>query len=293
METNNDPDDGFAEFLSREIGSRVTGPTGTETPRHNQSHTREFFRSPAAEHRQPPEASWFDTPMIDLEIRSISNYLSDDDEVLEVGCANGYSTMRYAALRRIRVLALDQTPELIEQAGHRLTNASEIKGTVSFRVGNFTVLDLKDGVFDKVILTRAIGSLGEWSNQLPGILECVRVLKPGGLLLMSAVTLQGWRRMNSFRREWDLPDVPVYPSHNCLNEELVLAETASVLELVDILNFASTYRVGTHILKPVLIGARHIDVNVADSKPNWYQWFSQLPAAGDYGPEKLFVLRKR
>jgi len=293
MELKNNADDGFAEFLRNEIGVPVTGPAGTGTPRCDQNQVREFWRLQAVEHGQSSAASWSDTPVIDLEIRNISNYLSDGDEVLDVGCANGYSTMHYANARGIRVLGLDYIPEMIEQAGRRLTSGPKLKGTPSFRVGNITALDLDDGVFDKVIVTRVIINLGEWTNQLRGIMECVRVLKPGGLLLMSEATLQGWRRMNSFRREWNLPDIQMPPFNNYLNEERLLAETAGVLDAVDVVNFASTYFVGTRVLKPLLIRALNIDVDVADPNLNWNHWFSQLPAAGDYGTQKLFVLRKR
>lgn len=293
MEIKNNIDDGFAEVLSNEIDIPAAGPAGTGTPGYDQKQVREFWRSQAVEHGQSSAASWSDTPVIDLEIRNISNYLSDEDDVLDVGCANGYSTMHYAAVRRIRVLGLDYIPEMIEQAERRLTNVPKLKGTASFRVGNITSLDLDGGTFDKVIVTRVIINLGEWANQLRGVMECVRVLKPGGLLLMSEATLQGWRRMNSFRREWGLPGIPMPPFNNYLNEELVLAETVGVLDLVEIVNFASTYFVGTRVLKPLLIRALNIDVDAADPNLNWNRWFSQLPAAGDYGTQKLFVLRKR
>lgn len=291
MEIKNNADDGLPEFLQNEIGIPNTVSAGTA--RYDQNQVRAFWRSQAAEHGQSSAASWSDTPVIELEIRNISNYLSDGDEVLDVGCANGYSTMRYAAVKGIRVLGLDYIPEMIEQAGHRLTSAPRLKGVASFRVGNITALDLDEASFDKVVVTRVIINLGEWTNQLRGIMECARVLKPGGLLLISEATLQGWHRMNSFRREWGLVDIPMPPFNNYVNEELLLAETAGVLDLVDIVNFASTYFVGTRVLKPLLIRALNIDIDVADPNLNWNHWFAQLPPAGDYGTQKLFVLRKR
>ena len=265
----------------------------TETAKYTQSQVREFWRSQAAEHGKSPAASWSDTPVIKLEIRNISNYLSDGDEVLDVGCANGYSTIHYAASHRISVLGVDYIPEMIEHAGDRLATTSHLRGSVAFRVGNITALDLADGTFDKVITTRVIINLGEWSNQIQGILECVRVLKPGGLLLMSEATLQGWQRMNSFRKEWHLPEIPMPAFNNYLDEELVLRETEGVLTIVDIVNFASTYFVGTRVIKPLLVQALGIEVDVADPSLHWNDWFSQLPAAGDFGTQKLFVMRKR
>ena len=35
-----------------------------------------------------------------------------------------------------------------------------------------------------------------------------------------------------------------------------------------------------------------IDVDVADPNLQWNRWFAQIPAAGDYGTQKLFVMRK-
>ena len=272
--------------------SGLEGPADSSGGRYSQDQVREFWRSQAVEHGQSAAASWSDKSVIELEIQNISKYLSEGDEVLDVGCANGYSTLHYAAARKIRVLGLDYIPEMIEQAKQRL-QGSRFERTASFRVGDITALDLPGGAFDKVIVTRVIINLGEWPNQLRGIKECVRVLKPGGTLLMSEATLQGWRRMNSFRGEWSLPDVPMPSFNNYIDEDLVLSETAAEMDLIEIVNFASTYFVGTRVLKPLLIRALNIDLNVADPNMHWNRWFSQLPAAGDYGTQKLFVLRKR
>jgi len=73
----------------------------------------------------------------------------------------------------------------------------------------------------------------------------------------------------------------------------VVEQTASMLELVSIVNFASSYYVGTRVLKPLLIQALGAQVAAADPNMHWNRWFSSLPAAGDYGTQKLLVLRKR
>jgi hypothetical protein len=56
-------------------------------------------------------------------------------------------------------------------------------------------------------------NLSGWPLQLQGLQECARVLKHGGLFLHSEATLQGWRRLNQFRSEWKLPDIPM-PAFN-------------------------------------------------------------------------------
>ena len=64
-----------------------------------------------------------------------------------------------------------------------------------------------------------------------------------------------------------------------------------VLERVE--DFASSYFVATRLLKPILAQAAHNDIDVADPNAEFNRWASLLPAAGDYGTQKLFVLRRR
>jgi len=64
------------------------------------------------------------------------------------------------------------------------------------------------------------------------------------------------------------------------------------MQLIEISNFASTYYVGTRVLKPLLALATKAPLNVADPGAQWNRWFSALPSAGDYGTQKLFVFKK-
>src|SRR3954466_12374753 len=83
---------------------------------------RTYWTDQANEHGQSYAASWSDHYAIDLEIRTILNWLNDGDEILDVGCANGYSTIQFAAQRRIGIRGLDYIPEMIDQAGEHLKN---------------------------------------------------------------------------------------------------------------------------------------------------------------------------
>ena len=71
------------------------------------------------------------------------------------------------------------------------------------------------------------------------------------------------------------------------------AEGLPVMDLVAIRNFASTYFVGTRVLKPLLAKALGDSSAVADPDMEFNRWFAQLPAQGDYGTQKLFVFRKK
>jgi len=255
---------------------------------------RGFWTQQAREHGQAPAASWSDRMVMELEIRAISERLSDGDRVLDVGCANGFSTVQFAAQRQVEIRGLDYIPEMIDQARRRLADLpGQLQGSVQFAQGDVTALPESSEAFDKVVCIRVIINLGDWDRQLMGLLECARVLKTGGMLLLSEATVQGWERLNRLRAEWGLPDIPMPPFNLYLDEERVCEAVSGDLELVDMVNFASTYYVGTRVLKPLLNQALGGVVDVAKPDMEWNRWFSQLPAAGDYGTQKLFVFRKR
>lgn len=255
---------------------------------------RRFWQRQAETHGQAAATSWSDQPVIDLEIREIVKRLEDGDFVLDVGCANGYSTVQFAAARRVEVRGLDYLEEMVARARERLdTLAGRLAGTVTFGVGDLMDLKEPDAAYDKVIVIRVVINLGDWPRQVRALLECRRVLKPGGLLLLSEATLQGWNRLNALRREWGLDDIPMPAFNNYLDQEAVVAAVSPELELVELVNFASTYFVGTRALKPLLARATGAPIDVASPDTEWNRWFAQAPQWGDYGTQKLFVFRKR
>ena len=254
---------------------------------------RAFWTNQAEQHGQSPAASWSDIPAIQLEIREILKWLDDDDHILDVGCANGYSTIQFASQKKIAIRGLDYIPQMVDEANVRLKDfGDKLTGQAEFAIGDINALNEPSNQYDKVIVIRVIINLGSWENQLRAFKECARVVKPGGLLLLSEATLQGWQKLNAFRHEWGLTDVPMPPFNNYLDQDQVVQNAAPELELVEIVNFSSTYFVGTRILKPLLAQATDAGIDIADPNMEWNRWFSQLPAAGDYGTQKLFVFRK-
>lgn len=264
------------------------------TGKYSLEQIREYWTRQAQKYGQSVSASWSDQMAVEMEIQEIIDRLADGDRVLDVGCGNGYSTVQFAFHKRVTIRGLDYIPDLIDQARLRLEGLDyALPGQVEFDLGDITALPEPTAAYDKVVVIRVIINLGDWRRQLQGLQECVRVLRPGGMLLLSEATLQGWNRLNSFRREWGLADIPMPPFNQYLDEEKVIAALNPDLELIQLADFSSTYYVGTRVLKPLLIKALGIDVDVADPNLEWNRWLAQLPAWGDYGTQKLFVFRKK
>jgi ubiquinone/menaquinone biosynthesis C-methylase UbiE len=255
---------------------------------------RQFWSEQAARHGQSSDASWSDRPVIELEIQELLKPVDDGDRVLDIGCANGFTTLQLAAVKKVDVLGLDYIPGMIEQARLHLDSVrSSLAGRVSFEVGDIMALSQPAAAYDKVIVVRVLINLGSWDHQITAAREALRVLKPGGTLLLSEATVQGWTRLNAFRREWGLNDIPTPPFNFYLDQDRLIDTLRSDADLVDVVHFASSYYVATRVIKPLLIEALGRPIDVANPNMEWNRFASQLPSCGDYGVQRLIVFRKR
>ncbi len=255
---------------------------------------RSFWTEQALRYAQSPDASWSDRRLIELEIEEMVRHVEDGHRVLDIGCANGFSTIQLASRRSVEITGLDYIPEMIEQARVRLeAERAALRGVVSFDVGDILGLRMPTDGFDRVIVTRVLINLSSWDNQRIALQEALRVVWPGGMLLLSEATLQGWERLNAFRREWGLLDIPM-PAFNCyLDQEKVIEAASKLAELVDVVHFASSYYVGTRVIKPLLIEALGRQIDVGDPAMEWNRWLSMFPSVGDYGVQRLFLFQRK
>ncbi len=270
----------------------VAGPT--ERSGLSAAEIRAHWSSQAQQHGLEPASSWSDWRAIELEIDAISARIARGMDILDAGCATGYSTARYAAATDGSALGVDYVPEMVAHAlKRRDALPADLRSRLEFRLGDVRDLQLEDETFDLVVSTRVVINLAERAEQARALGEYARVLRPGGLLLLSEATLQGLERLNALRSEWGLPAIGI-PDFNLYLDENTLAEAASPqLELERVENFASSYFVATRVFKPLLARLSPADVDVADPDAEFNRWAAQLPAAGDYGTQKLFVFRKR
>jgi ubiquinone/menaquinone biosynthesis C-methylase UbiE len=265
----------------------------TEGMKYSLEQIQQYWTQQAVNHGQSASASWSDHCIIEMEIVEILKYINTNESVIDIGCANGYTTVQLAAQKEIAIRGVDCIPEMIKHANLRLSGIeNNLLGTVSFKCGNITELDEDSETYDKAIVKRVLINLHNWDDQRRGLQETIRVIKPGGMLLLSEATLQGWGNINKLRNEWGLSDIPM-PSFNCyIDRDNMVDSISNQLKLIKVVNFASTYYVGTRLLKPLLIQALGKNINVADPNMEWNRWFSQLPAWGNYGIQELFVFRK-
>jgi SAM-dependent methyltransferase len=101
------------------------------------------------------------------------------ERVLDMGCGPGHTAL--AAARHAReVVGLDLTPEMVAKATALATERKLANAT--FQVGNVMALPFDDTSFD-VVTSRV--SAHHYSDPGRALSEAARVLKPGGLFLLS------------------------------------------------------------------------------------------------------------
>ncbi len=112
----------------------------------------------------------------------------DDSLVLDAGCGAGRTTIALGrAYKKIRIVDLDRfDSDYIEGGGlHLLEGNLRLAGMselVRIERGDLTALPFEDQSFDAVVSAHAIDHLGPRKEQ--GLCEAMRVLKPGGRLLL-------------------------------------------------------------------------------------------------------------
>jgi ubiquinone/menaquinone biosynthesis C-methylase UbiE len=111
------------------------------------------------------------------------------DHILEVGFGPGVAVEEL--LRRVtagRVAGVDFSETMVSEAGRR--NAEAIRaGRADLRYGEAEELPFSDASFDKAF---SIHSIYFWSQPLTALKELHRVLKPGGLLVITMLPKDRW-----------------------------------------------------------------------------------------------------
>lgn len=251
---------------------------------------KSYWKSQAEKYASSHKASWQDIYMIEKEIEAISSFLGDGFKVLDIGCGNGYSTIRYAKDYNLCVKGVDYVEELINAAKDNLKNFPfSVKSKVEFKVANILELFEPENYYDRIITARVFINLNNRENQEKAVHNIRKLIKPNGKALLAEATLGGRERLNALRAECGLSEIPV-PSFNFYIDEDWFVKTAKrYFSKVTVLNHASTYYVGSRVVQPLMLKLKGADT-APDPLSEINRLFSALPSYGDYGIQKLFIL---
>ena len=215
-------------------------------------HIKEYWEAQGQTHGDSHWASWGDNWMIDLEIRAIAKCIKDGDRVLDVGCANGFSTFRQATSHKLTSI------DGVDFASTMITAANKVKqdrglgDDIHFAEGDVRNLQFPSNSFDIAYTTRVLINLPTWQEQMQGIAECMRVVKPGGTVVLSEGFWEPLMRLNAMR---SLANLPMLVEHD-FNRYLKLSSMKEHLGKLGISyvvdDFSSIYYLGSRFLRELV-----------------------------------------
>lgn len=216
-------------------------------------HILDFWEKQAVKHGTSHEASWGDNYAIRLEIENIGNFISKGVSVLDVGCANGFSTFQHLKRDISSIIGVDFSEKMIEQAERRKRKLKKReKSKVNFEKGDVRKLRFSEGSFDIVYTTRVLINLPSWNQQKQGIAECLRVCRKKGKVILSEAFWEPFIRLNSMRALVNLPPLVEHDFNRYLKKEYLEKYLKSITKKFTVIDFSSVYYFGSRLLRELV-----------------------------------------
>lgn len=250
-----------------------------------------FWESKAQKYKTTHDVTWGDINMLNLEIKNVSKFITKKDLVLDAGCSNGYSTFEIAKKTQAKTRAFDYSQESIKNA-IKAQKTKDKKRRIYFYHGNILNIDEQSNTFDKVYAIRVLVNLLSWRLQKQAILEMHRVLKKGGLYLLSEAFFGSMQNLNKLRAAAELPPLKEFDFNLFLREERFENFVKKYFDIIEIRKFSSIYYAASRFIRYLTQNKKMKDSFVNEIN-NYFAKFDETDSSGDFGINKLYVLRKK
>ncbi len=252
---------------------------------------RDFWEGQAKQHGASHEASWGDSYAIALEIEAIARHLKDGQTVLDVGCANGYSAFQQLERRKLKSLVgVDFSAAMIAEA-RKAKVARGLGERVEFHEGDVRGLDFPDAKFDVVYTTRVLINLPSWEQQVRGIAECLRVARPGGLVVLSEAFWEPLQLLNALRALKQLPALVEHDFNRYLKKTRLEELLRSLKLPFEIDEFSSVYYLGSRFLRELVTDPAAFP-GYSNPINRIFHDIEREYSGGGFGIQQAYVIRK-
>ena len=251
---------------------------------------KQTWDNQAEKHKESHWASWGDNYAISLEVENIAKYIKEGDNVLDIGCANGYSTFEQFNRNKIKIHGVDYSEKMIEHAQESKKN-KKLGDQITFSVGDIRQLDFEDNFFDVTYTTRVIINLPNWKEQVNGISECIRVTKKGGIIILSEAFWEPLVLLNSLRTLKNLVPLVEHDFNKYLKKQSLEKLLKDALLKYEIIDFSSIYYLGSRFLREL--------VTKVDDYPGYSNPINEIfyniekdYSGGGFGIQQAYVIYK-
>ena len=247
-----------------------------------------FWSERAKLYEGDPRANTNDIWLREVEIAYVDHAIKAEatKDILDFGCANGYSTMRLAKLNpETSFNGWDINPDMIGIAESFVE--TDHPGNLSFRLTDI-LQEETHGKFDLIYAIRVFQNLESLEMQKAVLDALVKRLNPGGRLLYIESYLDGYNKLNEDRIKMDLKPLPIHEHLTLLTDDFD-NYVSSKLEPLSRDYVSSSYYLITRLLYSYIakVNAEQIDYNHPI-----HQVAALVPQIGEYGPQKASIYRK-
>jgi ubiquinone/menaquinone biosynthesis C-methylase UbiE len=257
----------------------------------------EYWEERARKAAASPTATTDDVYLRELEVGVLVRAIRDMKlthaySVLDLGCGDGYSTLRIAEqLPGAEIVGVDYSASMIATANERLRGNSTATGKLSFRLGDATEVGsvFPASSFDVVMTDRCLINIPMPEQQYRAIRQIHEVLRPGGRYLAIENFHGGQDELNRTRAAVGLPEIPIRWHNRFFHEDEFLSSTRALFREVEIVNFASAYYYATRVVYSKYCQLRG---EKPDYRHEIHQLAIELPPIGNFSPIKLVTMQK-
>ena len=194
---------------------------------------REFWNTQAEQFGADPRATTPDHWLREIEISAVSRALSSlsaGSTVLDIGCGNGYSTLRLAIDHpSLQFVGGDYAHAMIAQAREALGGSGpDVQARVRFDEMDVLAIG-EDAVYDVVVSDRCLINLPSFDLQRRAVDQIAAALKPDGLYVAVENFLGPHERLNEQRVTLGLEPIPIRWHNTYLDEEQFIEYCAAAL----------------------------------------------------------------
>lgn len=256
-------------------------------------HIKEFWEKQGRVHEASHCASWGDSYAIELEIETIGRHIRPRDKVLDIGCANGYATFRqHQACPSARFSGVDYANSMIGQAERLRRERGLGDGRVTFSVASATHLPFQSEIFDIAYTTRVLINLPTWYGQQEAILEALRVVKKGGILLLSEGFWEPLCLLNSVRLLFRLPALQEHDFNRYLKKRTLESWLGARGLAFEVEDFSSVYYFGSRLLRDLVEANPATGGDYSSPVNKAFYDLERTYSGGGVGVQQAYVIRK-
>lgn len=183
----------------------------------------------------------------ELETEYIAGLLKNSSSAIDIGAGDGYATAEYSEILNGNIIGIDFSEPMVELANIRYGKMC------TFVHGTAVELPFADGDFDAAVMTRCLINIPSRESQYLALREAHRVLKSGGIFLLSEVTIEGHERINKVRELFGLCPLKKHWHNTYVEEEELLRELDIIgFDLCEIKHFG-IYMLISKVVHPLAV----------------------------------------